>query len=142
MDTNVLGPVLVSAAFRPLLLKSQNPYSIYVSSVVGSLALAADPTSFVFRGPPGGEAYRASKAALNMVVLQEIAQLGDAPLKIFMICPGMVKSNLAGGGERGRLRNLRCGDPEDSGRVILGAIQGEREADVGKFIHQNGIHPW
>ncbi|KAJ5858051.1 hypothetical protein N7455_008945 [Penicillium solitum] len=51
MDTNVIGPAVVSAAFRSLLLKSPNSYSIYVTSGVGSLSLASDPTSKVFRGP-------------------------------------------------------------------------------------------
>jgi NAD(P)-dependent dehydrogenase (short-subunit alcohol dehydrogenase family) len=32
LDTNVMGPTMVTAAFRPLLLKSQNPYSLYISS--------------------------------------------------------------------------------------------------------------
>ena len=77
-----------------------------------------------------------------MVILQELAQLGDTPLKIFAFCPGMVRSNLAGDGEFGRLRNSRAGDPEDSGRAILSAIQGERDADVGKFIHEKGTYPW
>ena len=69
MDTNVIGPAVVSAAFRPLLLKSQKPYSIYVSSGMRSMAKASDPTSITYRGLPNGEAYRASKAALNMMVL-------------------------------------------------------------------------
>lgn len=32
LETNVIGPALVSEAFRPLISKSQRPYSIYVSS--------------------------------------------------------------------------------------------------------------
>lgn len=37
LATNVTGPAMVAAAFRPLLLKSQNPYSIYVSSGASTL---------------------------------------------------------------------------------------------------------
>ena len=144
METNVVGPAAVSAAFRSLLLKSQNPYSIYISSATGSLALASDPNSppQIYRGPPRGEAYRASKAALNMLVLQELVELGGAPLKIFAVCPGFVRSNLAGTGEVGRIRNSKAGDPDDSARLILGVIQGKRDEDVGRFIHQSGVHPW
>jgi NAD(P)-dependent dehydrogenase (short-subunit alcohol dehydrogenase family) len=133
---------MISAAFRPLLLKSQNPYSVYISSVVGSNTLAADPTSPVYRGPPGGEAYRTSKAALNMVILQELVALGDAPLKIFAVCPGFVRSSLAGDGDVGKARNKRAGDPEDSGKVVLSVVLGERDADVGRFIHKDGLYPW
>ena len=63
IDTNVVGPALVSAASRPSLLKSQELFSIYVSSAVGSMAMASDPTSTTYRGSPNREAYRASKAA-------------------------------------------------------------------------------
>ncbi|KAK1147212.1 hypothetical protein N8T08_001951 [Aspergillus melleus] len=96
LETNVIGPKIVSETFRPLLLKSPDPYSIYVTSGVGSLTLAADPNSLTYRGPKKGEAYRSSKSAVNMVALQEWAEVQDEghPLKIFMMCPGFVRSNL------------------------------------------------
>lgn len=39
LTTNVVGPALVSEAFRPLHLQSSNPYSSCVSSRLGSLTL-------------------------------------------------------------------------------------------------------
>jgi NAD(P)-dependent dehydrogenase (short-subunit alcohol dehydrogenase family) len=143
-EINLLGPVLVAKAFRPLLLRSENPYSVYVSSVVGSTTLAADPKSPTFRGPPNGEMYRASKAALNMMVLQEVASRKEGdPVKLFVVCPGFVRSNLAGEGtEATKARNSRAGDPEDSGRLILSVLSGERDLHEGKFIHTDGVYPW
>ena len=143
-STNVTGPVLMSIAFRDLLHKSNNPYSLFGSSVVGSLALAADPTSPVYRGPPNAEAYRASKSALNMIVLQMLATREPSdPIKIFLVDPGFVRSNLSGKGtERTRLRNLQAGDPEDSGRLYLSLFEGQRDDEEGNFIHKDGQHPW
>lgn len=142
--TNVTGPVLMSIAFRELLLKSEKPYSLFVSSVVGSMTLAADPNSPVYRGPPNGETYRASKSALNMIVLQMLATRESSdPIKLFLIDPGMVRSNLTGKGlERTRLRNLRAGDPEDSARLYLSILEGRRDDEEGKFVHKDGQHPW
>lgn len=109
---------------------------------MGSLARAADPTDPYYPGFPQGEAYRASKSALNMVALQEIAQLEGAPLKIFIMCPGLVRSNLRGKDEEAISAGGRAGDPADSGRLMLDIIQGGRDADIGKFIHSNGIYSW
>jgi hypothetical protein len=59
---------------KDLLLKSEKPYSIYVSSGVGSLTLAADPKSPNYRSLSNGEAYRSSKAAINMVAIQQMVE--------------------------------------------------------------------
>ncbi|KAA8648043.1 hypothetical protein EYZ11_006112 [Aspergillus tanneri] len=144
MDTNVIGPAVVSETFRPLLVKSPNAYSIYITSGVGSLTLAADPTSFTYRGPANGEAYRSSKSALNMVALQEWVHVQDTntPLKIFMMCPGFVRSNLRGHSEEARSGWGHAGDPDVSGETVLSIVQGERDADVGKIVHKDGVYPW
>ncbi|EXJ86167.1 hypothetical protein A1O1_06537 [Capronia coronata CBS 617.96] len=142
LTINTLGPALVSAAFRPLLLKSSTPTSIYVSSGGGSLARVADLTAAKPRAPGSPDAYQASKAALNMVALQERADFHDQGLKVFIICPGFVRSNL-----RGTSPELVSGwgmakDPVTAGETLLSIIQGERDADEGKFIHKDGIYPW
>jgi len=84
LTTNVIGPVLVAEGFRPLLLKSQNPYSIYISSSLGSLGLAADPASQTYRADY--TTYRSSKAALDMVALQDVklSKATTPNLKIFV----------------------------------------------------------
>lgn len=142
MDTNVIGPAVVSAAFRPLLLKSQKPYSIYVSSGVGSMARSSDPTSMTYRSLSNGEAYRASKAALNMIALQESIEFSSTALKVFALCPGFVRSNLRGQSEEARSGWGKAGDPQISGEIILSVIQGERDADAGQFVHGDGVYPW
>ena len=142
MATNVTGPSLVSAAFRSLLLKSQKPYSIYVSSNLGSMTMSADPTSSAYRNMPRWSAYRASKAALNMVALQESIEVSSTALKVFVMCPGFVVSNLRGTSEDARTGWGKAGDPEVSGKLVLSIVRGKRDADVGKFVHNDGVYPW
>ncbi len=144
LDTNVLGPALVSEAFRPLLLESPRPYSIYVSSIAGSMSRASDPNGPNYRSKmPNGNAYRASKAALNMVALQESITFSSTALKVFAVCPGTVKSNI-NRGESDEIQkvNSNAGDPETSGEIILSIIKGERDLDAGKFVHEKGVYPW
>jgi NAD(P)-dependent dehydrogenase (short-subunit alcohol dehydrogenase family) len=142
MITNVVGPALVSAAFRPLLLKSQSSYSIYVSSELGSMAMSADPTSPAYRNMPRWVAYRASKTALNMMALQESLECSSTALKVFAMCPGFVVSNLRGTSHEARMGWGKAGDPEVSGKLVLSIVEGERDADVGKLIHGNMVYPW
>jgi NAD(P)-dependent dehydrogenase (short-subunit alcohol dehydrogenase family) len=143
MDTNVVGPAVVAAAFRPLLLKSKKPYSIFVSSGAGSMGRAADTTSPNYRGgPPNGGAYRASKAALNMIALQEFIEFEESGLRVFAVCPGFVRSNLRGKSEDEISGWGGAGDASVSGETILKILQGERDGDAGKLVHKDGIYPW
>jgi NAD(P)-dependent dehydrogenase (short-subunit alcohol dehydrogenase family) len=142
MDTNAIGQAVVAAAFRPLLLKAQKPYSVYVSSGAGSLTKAAEPTSPSYCRLPNEEAYRASKAALNMIAVQEAKEFGSKGLKVFAMCPGFVVSNLRGTSDEARSGWWNAGDPQVSGKTVLSIIQGERDADAGKFVHKDGVYPW
>jgi len=138
--TNVIGPALVAGAFRPLLLESDNPYSIFVSSGTGSLARAADPAAVSYM--PNENAYRASKAALNMVAIKEWQDFKAKGLKVFAFCPGFVVSNIRGPSEELRTGWGKAGDPLVSGQSILDIIEGKRDVDDGKFVHKDGVYQW
>ncbi len=88
LNTNVVGPV--SAAFRLLLLQSPTSYSVYVSNGVGSMARVSDPTSIIYCSLSNGEAYRASKVALNTIALQESIEYDGTALKVFAVDPEFV----------------------------------------------------
>jgi len=106
-DTNIIGPAVVSEVFRPLLLKSSNPYSIFVSSGAGSFGRAVERFQGnrpKVPGPLNGGAYHVSKAALNMIALREHHEFAEKGLKVFAMCPGFVVSNL-----RGTSEELRSG---------------------------------
>ncbi|KAL6713639.1 hypothetical protein ACLMJK_009104 [Lecanora helva] len=139
-NTNVVGTAMVTQAFLPLLMKSQKPYLIHVSSGLGSVSQAADKSASNYSA--AFPAYRASKAALNMLMTQDWKELEGKGVKVFAFCPGLVESNLRGTGEMERSAGGRAGDPDVSGKTVLKMLEGERDADVGKFVHKDGVYGW
>ena len=92
--------------------------------------------------PEGVTAYCASKAAVNMLATRDRIVSRGTPLKVFVIEPGLVRSNLRGLREEEVTLGGRAGDPEDSGRMILKILQGKRDADMEKLLTQDGVMPW
>lgn len=140
LTTNVTGPAIVSQVFQPLLLKAPGAMSIYVTSGLGSLSNCANPESRQYNSK--WTAYRTSKSALNMWALQEFKELAPQGVKVFTFCPGLVRSRLRGTDEQFVSAGGNAGDPSTSGESILKIIQGERDQDVGKFIHKDGVYDW
>jgi NAD(P)-dependent dehydrogenase (short-subunit alcohol dehydrogenase family) len=140
LTTNVTGPAIVSRAFQPLLFKSKSAYSIYVSSGLASLTQAADPESPRYHS--AFTVYRLSKTALNMWALQESKELLPKGVKVFILCPGLVRSNLRGKSEDMVSAGGRASDPAVSGETMLRIVEGKRDQDIGKFVHKDGIYEW
>jgi NAD(P)-dependent dehydrogenase (short-subunit alcohol dehydrogenase family) len=138
-ETNVIGCAAVAEAFRPLLLRSSNPYSVFVSSGMGSLTLSADPKTFAL---PYDEAYRASKAALNIFTVMEKRNHSDKGVKAIGMCPGFVVSNLRGTSEEARNPGGAAGDPAESGKLVLDILSGARDDQLGNLVHKDGVYPW
>jgi len=137
LAVNVVGSVSVTETFLPLLRKSSAPRLVFVSSSVGSITHAADPKSPYFR--PAGNEYRASKAALNMYIVQYHNKLAPEGIKVFGADPGLVVTNLmnkenqrARGGVEGHV----------GGERIATVVKGERDADVGRVCGVYGVSPW
>jgi NAD(P)-dependent dehydrogenase (short-subunit alcohol dehydrogenase family) len=141
LETNVMGPAMVADAFRPLLLKSNNPYSIFVSSGARSLVRNAHQKPPAHTHIQNGAAYQVSKAALNMLSALEARDYGSN-LKVFAVSPGFVRSNLRGPGEEAISGWGGAGDPDVSGELLLSIVQGKRDADVGCLVHKDGVFPW
>ena len=142
LETNVTGPAMVAAAFRPLLFKSKNPYSIYVSSGARTLLRNASQKPSTHDKIRNGDAYQVSKAALNMLAVLEARDYGEQGLKTFAVSPGFVRSNLRGTNEEARSGWGQAGDPEASGELILSIVRGERDTHVGLLVHTDGVYPW
>lgn len=139
-STNVFGAMLATEAFIPLLLKSNRPYLIQISSALGSLALASDPMNM--KSSETWDEYRMSKAALNMMTIQMHKRLKSQNVRVFAFCPGLVRSNLRGASEEAVTAQGNAGDPMESANALLEIIAGRRDDDAGKFIHKNGFYPW
>lgn len=142
LETNVLGPVLVAAAFRPLLFKSKNPYSIYIGSGERTLTRNASQKTATHSRIGSGGGYQVSKAAMNMVALLEHRDYGDEGLKVFVVSPGFVRSNLRGTTEEEISGWGGAGDPAVSGSIVLDIVQGNQDEHVGGYIHKGGVHAW
>lgn len=142
LKVNAIGSALVAEAFRPLLLKSTNPYSIYVSSGAGSitrtLAQRPDPSQQI----KDDVAYRVSKAAQNMVAAVEWRDYGPQGLKVFVMSPGCVVSNIRGESDEQKSAWGMARDADTAGVTVKAIIEGQRDADVGKFVVEEGTRPW
>jgi NAD(P)-dependent dehydrogenase (short-subunit alcohol dehydrogenase family) len=123
MRTNTLGPLLVAAAFQPLLAKSSAPRIINVSSGGGQLTDGADGWA------PG---YCISKTALNGVTVQLAAALPD--FAINSVCPGWVRTDMGGSGAT---RSVK----EGADTIVWLATDAPQEL-TGKFLRDRKEIPW
>ncbi|KAK5089708.1 hypothetical protein LTR70_007556 [Exophiala xenobiotica] len=139
LAVNAVGSALVAEAFRPLLLRNNNPYSIYVSSGAGSTHRNLNPSSGKFEFD---EAYRVSKAAQNMIAVREHIEYGPQGLKVLVMSPGCVVSNIRGNSEDERNAWGAASDPDVAGNTILEILLGKRDSDLGKFVVKDGLYAW
>ncbi|KMK55794.1 short chain dehydrogenase/reductase [Aspergillus fumigatus Z5] len=131
---NSIGPALVSEVCNPLLMKSARPYSIFISSILGSLSEAADPSSSVHYYD--GVAYRMSKAALDMLVVQQHKQFSLKGIRVFAVCPGLLDEAITGIGFGCRIG----GYPEYQGWSQFGAGQLKLERQTKAVGHTLDTH--
>lgn len=134
---NIVGPISATEAFLPLLRKSSAPRLVFVSSSVGSITHASDPNSKYYVA--SANEYRASKAALNMLMVQYWVKLGKDGFKVFGADPGLIATNFVNADQ---VRKRGAMEPEVGGERVATVIKGERDADVGKVCGVYGISPW
>ncbi|MCJ1435441.1 hypothetical protein MMC27_004814 [Xylographa pallens] len=89
---NVIGTTCLTEACLPLLLKSELPRIVFVSTRMGSLAVAQDKSMPFYK--LDYKAYDSSKAAVNMLALNYDRILADKGGLVNIACPGLVKTNL------------------------------------------------
>ena len=123
LRTNILGALLVSQAFVPLLKKSDAPRIVNVSSGGGQLTDGADGWA---------PAYCISKTALNGVTVQLAAALPN--FAVNSVCPGWVRTDMGGSNAT---RSVAEGA---SGIVWLASEAPQKE--TGKFWRDRKVIPW
>ena len=90
-ETNCLGALHVAEAFRPHVAASEAKRVVCISSGNGSISLtAAEPRSGLYL-------YRASKAALNVVMAAYSRDVTTDGISVLLLSPGLVDSNFADG---------------------------------------------
>jgi NAD(P)-dependent dehydrogenase (short-subunit alcohol dehydrogenase family) len=132
IETNFFGTVALTQRLLPLLRRSEGGRVVNVSSIQGSLALHADPSSAIF--PYKVFAYDASKAALNSFTIHLAHELRNTPIKVNSAHPGWVKTEMGGEGasmeisEGGKTSGWLATLPEDG--------------PTGGFFHMQDAVPW
>jgi NAD(P)-dependent dehydrogenase (short-subunit alcohol dehydrogenase family) len=87
-DTNIFGPLLVTQALLPLMLKRSYGRIVNMSSGLGQLAEMGNSTP----------AYRISKTALNALTRIVAAETAGTNVLVNSACPGWVKTDMGGPG--------------------------------------------
>ena len=128
---NAIGPALVMRYFAPL-LSNEGGRMVFLSAKVGSIG---------DNRLGGWYGYRASKAALNMLVKTASIELKRTMPRAIVIAlhPGTVNSKLSkpfGGEAKGRLAGLAC-------REMLQTIDALKPEQSGQFLSYSAeLLPW
>lgn len=121
LHVNSAAPLMVTKAALPLLEQSENPRIVNISSSMGSLSQTTSG---------GAYAYRASKAALNMVTRTLAADLGDTDITVLTLDPGWVQTDMGGS-------NANLEAPESAAGIVEVA-NGLTSDNHGAFLRWNG----
>jgi NAD(P)-dependent dehydrogenase (short-subunit alcohol dehydrogenase family) len=119
-SVNTLGPLRLAQAFLSQVRRTANPRIIFVSSVLGSMALEG---SFNI-------AYRAAKAGLNKIAQGLAADLKPGGVTVIALHPGWVRTNM--GGPNAPL------SVEESALGILETIDGLTPEKTAHFLDYQG----
>jgi NAD(P)-dependent dehydrogenase (short-subunit alcohol dehydrogenase family) len=123
---NTLGAMRVTRALLPGLRAGEGKKIVNMTSRMGSIA---------DNGSGGAYAYRASKAALNMVTRSLAIDLLDDGFVCVVLHPGWVRTDMGGRGAPT--------PPEESAGGMIRVIDGLRPQDSGEFFDYKGERvPW
>lgn len=132
MAVNAIGPLLMLRHFAPLLLPGHSIYA-KLSARVGSIS---------DNRKGGWYSYRASKAALNMLLQTAAIELQrkQPELRVVALQPGTVRSNLSKPFSAGVPHLL---EPVESASGMLAALQGLSARQGAHFVDYQGNEiPW
>jgi NAD(P)-dependent dehydrogenase (short-subunit alcohol dehydrogenase family) len=129
-DTNFFGAVQTTQQFIPLLMKSDEPRIINVSSGLGSLTAHSHTQNPNFKIY---DAYSCSKTALNAFTVLLANELRNTKFKINSITPGYTATDL---------NNFQGTQTvEQAAQIIIKYVTLE-DAPTGKFLSEAGEIDW
>jgi NAD(P)-dependent dehydrogenase (short-subunit alcohol dehydrogenase family) len=129
-ETNVFGVVRVTHAFLPLLMRSDSPVIVNVSSGMGSIAVTTDPERF--ESTLIGIAYPASKTAVNMLTTQYAKAFPQ--IRINAVDPGYTATDLN--------RHNGTQSVEEGSDAIVAMANLDPSGPPGTFVDRNGVVAW
>jgi NAD(P)-dependent dehydrogenase (short-subunit alcohol dehydrogenase family) len=126
MRTNALGPIKITEAFRSNVIASKGKKIVAISSLAGSFGAGSG-------GMPGGYWYKASKAALNMLMINAARDLKPEGVILALLSPGTVRvEKIAEASFPGLL------EKEESIAGMIQVIDSLTLKDSGSFLRYNG----
>ncbi len=121
LDVNTLGPLRVLQAFLPNLEPSVWPRALTITSRMGSLT-ASPATDRI--------AYRASKAALNRLMIAAAGDLKSRNIAVAVAHPGWVQTDM--GGAQAAL------SPSESARGLIEVVDHMTLSNTPRFFDHDG----
>jgi NAD(P)-dependent dehydrogenase (short-subunit alcohol dehydrogenase family) len=132
LETNVVGTIHVIQTMLPMLLRSDRPRIVNLSSGLGSFTWATTEGSAYQARPL--LSYSTSKAALNMVTVLFANEFRSTALRVLAADPGPVNTRmLQGRGSRG---------PDEGARSVLDCLLVANDGPTGVFVGDGGVVPW
>jgi NAD(P)-dependent dehydrogenase (short-subunit alcohol dehydrogenase family) len=133
METNAIGPMRLSSALLPCVLKGGTRKIVHLTTHMASLADNTPAGVYGFAG--GAYAYRMSKAALNAGMRTMAVDFREQGLITAVLNPGWVQTELGG-----KMAPTRV---EDSVQGMLRVIDELSLANSGRFLDYQGKDvPW
>jgi len=131
-DTNFFGVIQITQTLLPLLRKSPAGRIVNLSSILGSLALHADPKSPIYNAK--AFAYDASKAALNSFTVHLAHELKDTNIKVNSAHPGWVKTDMG--------TDAAPMEIPDGAKTSVRLATLPADGPTGGYFHMNDALPW
>ena len=133
IDTNAISAACLTEAFIPLLRKSSHPRIIFMTSELGSIGSTLDP-NFIYYGMDNPQ-YKASKAAMNMIMATYAVKYKDAGFQVNVCCPGFNATNING-------FNERASNPANGAINACRLATAGKDGQTGTFTNKEGPMPW
>ena len=131
-ETNFFAQVALTNTLLPLIRKSPAGRIVNLSSILGSIALHADPNSPIYHAK--SFAYDASKSALNAFTVHLAYELRDTKIKVNSAHPGWVKTDM--GGPEAPM------DLADGGKTSAALATLPPDGPTGGYFHLGQALPW
>lgn len=126
-NIDAVSPMMVTKSLLPNLLACKGNI-INISSLFGSISDA---------GMPRNQAYRAAKAALNMLTKLVHLEMNDRIGLVVAFHPGLVATDMAGGPREGAI------SAEEAASCIVGSFEKLTPEKNGSFVNRHGEPvPW
>jgi 3-oxoacyl-[acyl-carrier protein] reductase len=119
LNTNLRGVFYMIRAFAPLMMKARSGHIINISSLAGKNAL------------PNGAAYAASKWGLNGLTYSVAEELRGHNIRVSVICPGSVNTELSPHAGKDPLKMLQ---PEDVAHTVAMLVTQAPQSFVSEIL--------